>query len=105
MPKRVATGVVTSAKMNKTRRVEIRRLVRHPKYGKYVRQRTICYAHDEQNASGLGDKVEIVESAPKSKLKRWTLARIIEKGTQVDVAALKAEQAQAIAAANAAGEG
>ena len=67
MPKRVAVGVVTSDKMDKTRRVEIARLVRHPKYGKYVRSKTICYVHDEENESGAGDTVEIMESRPLSK--------------------------------------
>ena len=62
MPKRIAVGVVTSDKMNKTRRVEIARLVKHPKYGKYIRRRTVCYAHDEEEQSGVGDTVEIVES-------------------------------------------
>ena len=49
MPKRVAIGKVKSDKMQKTRVVEIPRKVRHPKYGKFVRQRTICYVHDENN--------------------------------------------------------
>ena len=48
---RVVTGIVTRDKMNKTRRVEIQRLVRHPKYGKFVKQRTVCYTHDEANDS------------------------------------------------------
>ena len=90
MPKRVATGVVTSDKMQKTRRVEIPRLVRHPKYKKYVRQRTVCYVHDEAEESSLGDTVEIVESAPTSKKKRWQLVRVVEKSREVDVAALRA---------------
>ncbi|MAG92278.1 MAG: 30S ribosomal protein S17 [Pirellulaceae bacterium] len=90
MPKRVAIGVVTSDKMDKTRRVEIPRLVRHPKYKKYVRRRTICYAHDPENESGLGDTVEIIESVPRSKQKRWDLVRVVEKSTAVDVAALRA---------------
>jgi small subunit ribosomal protein S17 len=90
MPKRVAIGVVTSDKMTKTRRVEIPRVVRHPKYGKYVRRRTVCYVHDEQGESSLGDKVEIIESVPLSRLKRWRLVRVVEKGRAVDIAALKA---------------
>jgi len=90
MPKRVAIGVVTSDRMTKTCRVEIPRLVRHPKYGKYVRRRTICYVHDEQEEAGLGDTVEIVEAAPSSKTKRWSLVRVVEKSRAVDVAALKA---------------
>ena len=90
MPKRVAVGVVTSDKMDKTRRVEIARLVRHPKYGKFVRSKTVCYVHDENNESGSGDTVEIVESRPLSKQKRWVLNRIMEKSRAVDVAALRA---------------
>ena len=57
-----------------TRRVEIPRLVKHPKYGKYLRRRTVCYVHDENNESHVGDTVEIVESRPMSRMKRWTSA-------------------------------
>lgn len=90
MPKKMAIGVVTSDKMNKTRRVEIRSKVPHAKYGKYIRQRTVCYVHDENNDAGLGDTVEIVESPPISRKKRWQLVRVVEKSRAVDVAALKA---------------
>ena len=90
MPKRVLSGIVTSDKMDKTRRVEINRVVKHPKYKKYIRRRTVCYAHDEQNESGAGDRVEIIESQPLSKLKRWRLVRVLEKSTEVDLAALRA---------------
>ena len=72
-------GIVTRDKNPKTRRVEVQRLVRHPKYGKFVKQRTICYVHDESNESHLGDTVEIIESRPLSKLKRWALVRIVKK--------------------------
>lgn len=77
--RRVVQGIVTRDKMLKTRRVEIERLVKHPKYGKYVKRRTICYAHDEKNESQLGDKVEIIESRPLSKLKRWELVKVITR--------------------------
>jgi small subunit ribosomal protein S17 len=77
--RRILQGTVTRDKMSKTRRVEVERLVRHPKYGKFVKRRTICYAHDENNESHLGDKVEIIESRPLSKLKRWQLVRIVTK--------------------------
>lgn len=72
-------GIVTRDKNAKTRRVEVQRLVRHPKYGKFIKQRTICYVHDEQNESHLGDTVEIVESRPLSRTKRWQLARVITR--------------------------
>ncbi len=90
MPKKVSIGVVTSDRMAKTRRVEIRRKVQHPLYNKYVAQRTICYVHDENNESGEGDTVEIIESRPLSKKKRWNLVRVVAKSTAVDVTALRA---------------
>jgi len=92
MPKKVAVGVVKSDKMAKTRVVEIPRIVKHVKYGKYVRSKTTCYVHDENNEAGEGDTVEIIEAAPRSKKKRWDLVRVIEKSTAVDVAALRAAQ-------------
>ena len=95
MPKRQVIGRVTSDKMQKTRVVEIPRLVRHPKYGKFVRKRTICYVHDENDESGYGDTVEIIESRPLSKKKRWQLVRVIEKNSEVDLAALRAARKQA----------
>lgn len=75
-------GVVASDKMNKTRRVVVERLVPHPKYGKLLRRRTICHAHDETNASHKGDLVEIMETRPLSKLKRWRIVRIVRPGAQ-----------------------
>jgi small subunit ribosomal protein S17 len=95
MPKRVVIGVVTSDKMAKTRRVEIPRLVKHPKYKKIIRRRTICYVHDEDEQAGIGDTVEIVETRPLSKLKRWQLVRVISKSSAVDVAALRAARSLA----------
>lgn len=90
MPKKVAIGIVTSDKMAKTRRVEIPRLVKHPKYGKFLRRRTICHVHDEQGESNAGDTVEIVECPPRSRLKRWELVRIVSKSQAVDLAAMRA---------------
>jgi small subunit ribosomal protein S17 len=82
MPKRVLTGVVTRDKAAKTRRVEVPRLVRHPTYGKTLRRRTVCYAHDEGNVSKIGDTVEIEESPPLSTFKRWVLKRVVAKAKQ-----------------------
>jgi small subunit ribosomal protein S17 len=75
-------GIVTSDKMNKTRRVEVERLFPHPKYGKYLKRRTVCHAHDEANATHVGDIVEIMETRPLSKLKRWRIVRIVRPGAQ-----------------------
>ena len=77
--RRTAVGVVTKDKMNKTRRVEIPRLEKHPRYGKYIKRRTICYVHDDTNESRVGDTVEIMEARPLSKLKRWRLVRVVKK--------------------------
>ena len=77
--RRTEVGVVTSDKMNKTRRVEIPRLVKHPRYGKYIKRRTICKVHDEKNESRVGDTVEIMETRPLSKTKNWRLVRIVTK--------------------------
>jgi small subunit ribosomal protein S17 len=90
MPKRIETGIVTRDKAAKTRRVEIPRLVKHPRYGKYVRRKTICHVHDENNESHAGDLVEIVESRPLSRTKRWELVRVVEKGRTVDLVAMRA---------------
>jgi small subunit ribosomal protein S17 len=91
MPKRVLTGVVRSDKMTKTRVVEVPRSVRHPIYGKMIRRRTICYVHDENNQSTMGDTVEIEESRPLSKTKRWNLLRVVKK-SEIDVATLRASR-------------
>jgi small subunit ribosomal protein S17 len=92
MPKRQLIGVVTSDKMNKSRRVEIERLEQHPRYGKFMRRRTVCHVHDENNDSHEGDTVEIVEAPPRSKLKRWDLVRVVAKSQLVDIAAMRAAQ-------------
>src|ERR1700758_4159873 len=80
--RRTAVGVVTSDKMNKTRRVEIPRLVKHARYGKYIRRRTICHVHDEKNESHKGDTVEIMETRPLSKTKNWRLVRVVTVAPQ-----------------------
>jgi small subunit ribosomal protein S17 len=77
--RRTLTGVVTRDKMDKTRRVEITSLVKHPRYSKYIKRRTICYAHDEKNETRNGDTVEIMETRPLSKLKNWRLVRVVTK--------------------------
>src|SRR5437870_9922494 len=79
--KKSAIGVVTSDKMPKTRRVEVQRRVRHERYGKYLKRRTICHAHDENDLSHAGDTVEIMETRPISKTKTWRIVRVVARGT------------------------
>lgn len=87
--RRTLVGLVTGAKMDKTRRVEVVRQQQHPKYGKYLRNRLVCHVHDEKNESKEGDQVEIAETRPLSRTKRWRLVRIVSgvKGPETDGAA------------------
>lgn len=87
--RRTLQGVVTGDKTAKTRRVEVSRRVQHPKYGKFIKQRTVCYVHDETNESRLGDVVEIRESRPLSKTKRWVLVRVAIKAPSRQLVALE----------------
>ena len=75
------TGVVTSDRMQKTIAVQADRLTRHPRYQKYVRQTTTYLAHDEKNEAHLGDTVEIAETRPLSKKKRWRLVRVVARAS------------------------
>jgi small subunit ribosomal protein S17 len=104
--KKKLIGTVTSDKMDKSLRVEITRLFKHPRYGKIVRSRTVCHVHDEENSAKLGDRVEIIESRPLSKTKRWQLVRVVEAAIRdelppaevtADVAASPVESADASA--------
>jgi small subunit ribosomal protein S17 len=77
-------GVVESDTRDKTRKVVIRWSVKHPKYGKYMRRRTVLHVHDEANESRNGDTVEIIQCRPISKTKQWKLLRVVRKGTSVE---------------------
>ncbi|MFQ5965444.1 MAG: 30S ribosomal protein S17 [Candidatus Scalinduaceae bacterium] len=71
-------GIVASDKMSKTITVKSKKLVKHPRYKKYIKRVTTYKAHDEENKADIGDKVEIAETRPLSKTKRWRLIRIVE---------------------------
>ncbi len=77
--KRKLVGVVTSDKMNKTRIVLVERRLSHLKYGKYMTRRTKYKAHDEKNEFKTGDRVQIVETRPLSREKRWRVEKLIER--------------------------
>jgi small subunit ribosomal protein S17 len=72
-------GIVVKDKMDKTVVVEVERAFKHSKYHKYLRTRTTCKAHDEENKARIGDKVLIMEARPLSKDKRWVVKEIITK--------------------------
>lgn len=77
--RKVEMGKVVSDKMDKTIVVAVENSVKHPLYGKIVKQTKKLKAHDENNECGIGDRVEIMETRPLSKDKRWRLVNILEK--------------------------
>jgi len=72
-------GTVVSDKMDKTVMVKVERTIRHRLYGKVLRRSKKYMAHDESNACRIGDRVQIVESRPLSRRKRWAVKRIIDR--------------------------
>ncbi len=72
-------GVVISDKMQKTLTVEVSRMVRHKKYGKYLKRQSTYKAHDENSTAKMGDVVRICQARPLSKTKRWSLVEVVEK--------------------------
>lgn len=77
--RKVRVGRVVSDSMDKTVVVAVETLVRHPLYGKTIKRTTKLYAHDEDNQCGVGDVVQIMETRPLSKTKRWRLVSVVEK--------------------------
>jgi small subunit ribosomal protein S17 len=78
---RTLTGTVVSDKMDKSIKVLIERRVKHPLYGKFIKQSTKVLAHDEENTCNIGDLVVIEESRPLSKRKSWALQSIVQKAS------------------------
>jgi len=78
--RKVRVGTVVSDKMDKTVTVIIERLVEHPLYRRVIRKRKKILVHDEKNECHVGDRVRISETRPLSKLKRWKVDEIIERG-------------------------
>ena len=78
---RTLTGRVVSNKMDKTIAVEVQRLVKHPRYGQFIRRTTKLLAHDESNESRTGDTVTIAECRPLSRRKSWRLVTVLERAS------------------------
>ena len=76
-------GRVVSYKMDKTVTVLVERQVKHPLYGKFMKQSSKYHAHDEINECQIGDTVLIEEGVPRSKTKSWTVAEVVERSTQI----------------------
>src|SRR5436853_7300959 len=79
---RTIEGVVASDKGNKTIKVVVEYQTRHPKYGKYLKRRTVLHAHDDKNEAKEGDTVELAECRPLSKPKHHRLLRIVTKAPE-----------------------
>lgn len=76
---RKLVGLVTSDGGDKTIKVAVDYKVKHPKYGKYVRRRTMLGVHDEGNQAKVGDLVEVAQCRPVAKTKSWRLVKVMEK--------------------------
>ncbi|HIG87863.1 MAG TPA: 30S ribosomal protein S17 [Planctomycetes bacterium] len=90
--RRTLQGVVVGASASKTLTVRIERLVRHPKYGKYIRKHSQVHAHDENSEAQQGDIVELMGCRPMSKLKRWRLVRVVRRPDTADLVEAIGEQ-------------
>lgn len=77
--RKTRVGMVVSTKMDKTVVVAIEDNVKHPVYSKIIKRTLKVHAHDENNECGVGDRVEVMETRPLSKTKRWRVTKIIEK--------------------------
>jgi len=79
---RTAVGIVASDKAHKTIKVVVNYQMRHDKYGKYLKRRTVLHAHDEKDEAKEGDKVELAECRPLSKTKHHRLVRVVERAPE-----------------------
>ena len=77
-------GTVTSRSGDKTIKVAYLYKIPHPLYRKEIKRKTVVHVHDETNDCGLGDKVEIMETRPLSKLKRWRVTQVLERAPKID---------------------
>ena len=78
-------GRVVSGKMAKTISVQVFRLVKHAKYGKYIKRSSVFMADDSKSEARVGDQVRLVETRPLSKSKRWKLVEVVEKAPVQEV--------------------
>ncbi len=77
-------GVVSSRSGDKSVKVTVAYKIPHPRFHKVINRKTVLHAHDEQNETKPGDKVEIMETRPLSKLKRWRISRVLEVAPVLD---------------------
>lgn len=81
--RKLRRGIVVSNKMDKTIVVKVEAMKLHPLYKKFIKQSAKFHAHDEKNEANIGDTVEIIETRPLSKTKRWRLIRIVDRSVEI----------------------
>lgn len=86
--RRTQIGFVTSRSGDKTVKVTVAYKKPHPLYQKVVNRQTVLHVHDEKNETKVGDKVEVMETRPLSRLKRWRVTSILEKAVTTDAVAI-----------------
>jgi len=94
-PRKTVIGFVSSRMGDKSVKVTVPYRTPHPRYHKVIKRKTVLHAHDEKNETKTGDKVEVTETRPLSRLKRWRVVKIVEHAvtgtaaaiTETDVAA------------------
>jgi|TARA_B110000116_G_C16522216_1_gene440553 small subunit ribosomal protein S17 len=82
--RKILQGVVSSRSGDKSVKVTVAYKIPHPRYHKVINRKTVLHVHDENNESKAGDKVEIMETRPMSKLKRFRITRVIEVSPVLD---------------------
>jgi len=80
-PRKSVDGFVTSRSGSKSIKVTIRYKTPHPLYHKVINRKTVLHVHDEKDEAKVGDKVEIMETRPISRLKRWRVVKVLEQAT------------------------
>ena len=88
-------GIVTSVMGNKSIKVTYKYKIPHPRYRKVINRKTVVHVHDEENTARLGDKVEIMETRPLSRLKRWRLVSVLERAPMLGKKTLAEFEAEA----------
>lgn len=86
--RKTITGIVTSRSGDKSVKVTIPYKTPHPRYHKIINRQTVVHVHDEKNETRVGDKVEVMETRPLSRLKRWRVVNVVEKAETTDAIAV-----------------
>lgn len=93
--RKILVGFVTSRSGDKSVKVTVAYKIPHPRYVKVINRKTVVHAHDEKNETRPGDRVEIMETRPLSRLKRWRVTRVLAAAEQIETPAHAAHAAEA----------